>query len=169
VSPFLSSPRSGITVSPRSTKSRSFQTICFQHDAHSFAQRRQPIPRPFNNLRTLLPLTASFFSTCSSAPSANSCFAAFSFPFSNSQPLCDLQKSQLLWNQTSAASFCKTPGVGGVPFSTFRRSDLPTFGPERLSRWVARHSPLVTRYFPAVAAIFIFTACMLSSSPQGDF
>src|SRR5260370_9680637 len=28
------------------------------------------------------------------------------------QPLVPLQKSQLLWNQTNPASFCKTSGVG---------------------------------------------------------
>ncbi len=62
VSPFLSSPRSGITVSPRSAKSLSLQATYFQHNTHSFAQRRQPIPRPFNHLRTLLPLTTKNFS-----------------------------------------------------------------------------------------------------------
>ena len=33
-------------------------------------------------------------------------------PFNLLQPLCSLQKSQLLWNQGNPASFCKTPGVG---------------------------------------------------------
>jgi len=61
VSPFLSSPRSRITVSPQATKSHSLQAIYFQHNTHSFPQRRQPIPRPFNHFRTLLPLTTSFF------------------------------------------------------------------------------------------------------------
>src|SRR5712664_3572067 len=59
-------------------------------------------------------------------------------PFNLLQPLCRRQKSQLLWNQANPASFCKTPGVGVVSHSTFRRSDLPTFRPERLSRWVTR-------------------------------
>src|SRR6266852_6912112 len=31
------------------------------------------------------------------------------------QPLVHLQKSQVLWNQTNPASFCKTPGVGVGP------------------------------------------------------
>src|SRR5260370_27461118 len=34
------------------------------------------------------------------------------------QPLVPLQKSQLLWNQTNPASFCKTSGVGGTPSAT---------------------------------------------------
>ena len=67
MSPFLSSPRSGITVSPQPENSHSLQAIYFQHNAHSFAQRRQPIPRSFNHLRTLLPLTTSLFSTSVSA------------------------------------------------------------------------------------------------------
>ncbi len=36
-------------------------------------------------------------------------------PFNLLQPLCRLQKSQLLWNQANPASFCKTPGVGVPP------------------------------------------------------
>ena len=62
VSPFLSCPRSAITVSPQPTKSHSLQAIYFQYNTHSFPQRRQPIPRSFNHLRTLLPLTANIFS-----------------------------------------------------------------------------------------------------------
>ena len=33
-------------------------------------------------------------------------------PFNRLQPLCRLQKSQLLWNQANPASFSKSPGVG---------------------------------------------------------
>src|SRR5260370_36795575 len=36
------------------------------------------------------------------------------------QPLVPLQKSQLLWNQTNPASFCKTSGVGGTPSARYR-------------------------------------------------
>ncbi len=62
MSPLLSSPRKGITVSSQPTKSHSLQAIYFQQNTHSFPQRRQPIPRSFNHLRTLLPLTANIFS-----------------------------------------------------------------------------------------------------------
>src|SRR6266852_3031177 len=41
----------------------SLQPKQFQAIAHSFPQRRQLICRSFNNLRTLLPLTTSFFSS----------------------------------------------------------------------------------------------------------
>ena len=64
MSPFLSSPRSGITVSPQPAKPHSLQAIYFQQNTHSFPQRRQPIPLPFNHSRTLSSLTTSFFSIC---------------------------------------------------------------------------------------------------------
>jgi len=45
--------------------------------------------------------------------SYSSCHSSLnSRPFNLLQPLCRLQKSQLLWNQANPASFCKTPGVG---------------------------------------------------------
>src|SRR6266849_5817230 len=129
VSPFLSCPRSGITVSPQPAKSHSLQAIRFQHNTHSFPQRRQPIPRPFNHLRTLLPLTTSFFQPTPPRPPRTRVSPAFSFPFNNLPPLCPLQKSQIICNQANPASLCKTPGVGGGP-----AFDIPTFRPECLPR-----------------------------------
>ncbi len=138
VSPFLSCPRNGITVSPQAAKTYSLQAIRFQHNTHSFPQRRQPIPRPFNHLRTLLPLTTSFFSTYSSAPSANSCFARFLFSFQQlAASLPPPKKSTPLQSSESSLFLQNTRGGGR---SRIRHSDVQTRVPAAMVR-----SPLVRR------------------------
>src|SRR5712664_1878791 len=96
----------------------SLQVQLFHSITHSFAQRRHAIPPILNSFHTLLPLTAiSFFASHFPAfVRFRSSVQLKSRISSHLQPLVHLQKSQLLWNQTNPASFCKTPGVGvGVP------------------------------------------------------
>ncbi len=158
MSPFLSCPRSGITVSPQPAKSHSLQTIHFQHNTHSFPQRRQPIPRPFNHLRlpavegTLLPLTASFFSSSYSAPSMSPSFCRFLFSFQElAASLLSPKKSTPLESNKYSLFLQNARGVGrGL------RVRSPLVYPERFLRRVTRHSPLVTRHFP-MSARFSFS------------
>ncbi|SRR6266478_117894 len=124
VSPFLSSPRSGITVSPQAAKSHSLQAIYFQRITHSFTQRRQPIPRSFNHLGTLLPLTTSFFSTCALRELV---FRRFLFSFQQLAASLPPPKKSTPLQSSESSLFLQNTRGGGVPHSTFRRSDLQTW------------------------------------------
>ena len=125
MSPFLSSPRSGITVSPQPENSHSLQAIYFQHNTHSFPQRRQPIPRPFNHLRTLLPLTTSFFSNLLFRALHDPFFCRFLFSFQQlAASLLSPKKSTPLQSSESSLFLQNTRGGG---------------------RGLRVHSPLATR------------------------
>ena len=163
MSPFLSSPRSAITVSPQPAKSHSPETICFQHNAHSFPQRRQPIPCPFNHLRTLLPLTTSLFSSSVSASAPQTLHLPLSLFLSATCSLFALSKkvNSFAIKQIQPL-FAKHPGWGVRRYNSNAISSsvalcrrLPRSGRGGKSR--------------PPSAIFIFSACVLSSSPQGDF
>jgi len=98
------------------------QPLCFHVIAHSFPQRRSAIRRVFNNLRTLsintrgvtlrhsysrvlrLSVSVSLWQIPCSQQLAASCTSR-----------CALFRAPSLSFQSFAASFSKTPGVGGVP------------------------------------------------------
>jgi len=156
VSSFLSSPRSGITVSPQPAHSHSLQPIYFQQNTHSFAQRRQSIPRSFNHLRlpavegTLLPLTTSFFSSSLSAPSAIPSIRRFLFSFQQlAASLPPPKKSTPLQSSKSSLFLQNTRGGGGPAFDiqTFRPSDVQTRASVAMGRpdlQTFRHSDIQT-------------------------
>jgi len=120
----------------------SLQPLCFHVIAHSFPQRRSTIRRAFNNLHTLSIATGGGTPRNSYSSLLRLCVSVSLWQIPCSQQLaasysslCALFRAPFLCFQSFAASFSKTPGVGGtLPF-------VPTFGRFGLQAFQLSDSP----------------------------
>ena len=111
----------------------SLQLLCFHVIAHPFPRRRSAIRRAFNNLHTLLIATRGGTLWHSYSRLLRLCASVSPWQIPCSQQLaascislCALFRAPFLCFQSFAASFAKTPGVGGTCPSS-QPSDVPVF------------------------------------------
>src|SRR6266478_1381431 len=136
----------------------SLQPLCFHVIAHSFPQRRSAIRFAFNNLHTLSIATGGGTPPHSYSSLLRLCVSVSLWQIPCSQQLaasctylCAFFRAPFLCFQSFAASFSKTPGLGGTCPSA-EPSDVPAFShsafqtiPQaiRSATWTRRAHPTI--------------------------